>query len=142
MMTKTEENTTIDWDLLKTWVNHLEKVKEENFDMNFYRKGVEPYREIHCDSVGCVIGHMVKFATKPVPILDGGIIYFDGFAQSELGISRSMPLWHYLFGSEWSEIDNTIQGAIDRINYACEQRMQPSSKNWFKLCPWMSSAFP
>ena len=129
-------STKIDWNLLKTWAEHLAKVKEEDFDMSVYRSGPNPYLEIQCDSPGCVIGHMVRFATKPVPRIDGNIIYFDGFAETELGINRRMPLWNYLFASEWKAHDNTIEGAINRINFAWADQTDPSSKYWNQLCPW------
>lgn len=45
------------------------------------------------------------------------------------GFETHHRVWEWLFAPEWGEVDNTIQGAIGRINYLTHNRSLPEQWN-------------
>jgi hypothetical protein len=84
------------------------------FDMGSFRTGgsLEP----ECDSIGCMIGHLTAIDAKNIRenylFSDGGIKFGQwSYYYFELKNYE----WDYLFSTNWGQVDNTPQGAIERM---------------------------
>lgn len=125
----------VNWDNLIKLRDFLIANPDIGLDMSYFSDSDEPsenWEEMielinSCDTVGCVIGNAPK-AGFPVVESD---LYFDmseyrvswfKYCERVFGIKDSSALWVYLFDGEWETIDNTVQGAIGRINDALDNR--------------------
>lgn len=126
----------INWDRLEQWIPLLEQIHEDSFTMAYYRSVWSDTGDAICRTSGCILGHMTAYAQNPIPKGDYNNINFEQFSGTELGIVFGTYLWEYLFAERWQKVDNTLQGAIDRIKYACSNRMDPMSDLWKTLCPF------
>jgi hypothetical protein len=93
--------------------NWAEKnIKQEMFDMDQFRDGgsFEP----QCDAVGCMVGHLT--AIDSVNVIEnyrGNYIYFQRWSKDYFELT--LDEWRYLFAGEWTIVDNTLEGAIERM---------------------------
>ena len=65
-----------------------------------------------CGTVACVLGHGPSIVTPGLPgehWVDYGIRVF--------GIDDDEPEWEWLFSADWDDFDNTLKGAVKRIDY-------------------------
>jgi len=66
-----------------------------------------------CGSVMCSLG----YAALCFPRIAGMHDKWNEFCNDVFGIVSGDIEWEFLFGTEWTYIDNTITGAADRIIY-------------------------
>lgn len=97
---------------------YIEKTPQERFDMRNYRNNGNP--TFDCGAVGCIIGHCVVLSDhKDVPKDSSSNINFAGWLKQFTSIDPDnpdhYPHYCYLFADLWFYIDNTPQGASDRI---------------------------
>jgi hypothetical protein len=89
-------------------------IEPRMFDMICYRTGDEQNPE--CDSVGCMVGHLTTIDAENVMenYLNGyGRINFGQWSTDYFEVNHYE--WDYLFNENWAEVDNTLEGAIDRM---------------------------
>ena len=90
-----------------------------------------------CGSVGCGLGWapFVK-GLEPIEERDyhprtSGDDVFGGHLNFEAYSTRLFKLtdaeWDFLFTNEWSEFDDTVEGAVDRIKYLIKYDMDSLS---------------
>ena len=98
--------------ILRNWLA-AGNIKQEQFDMEFYRSGevnLEFLNKKNCGTLGCVLGwcpFIPKFSKYRATS-------FRYLADELFNVSSSV--WSFLFGSEWADHDNTLEGAIARID--------------------------
>lgn len=108
---------------LKELVDYLKTVNEDNFDMEYYARNenyldsprktiINHYNE--CGTVACVAGHAAMLNINDFKSKDYNISYwFNNFYDID---DIYLDLW--ITSSIWLNYDNTLKGAIRRINYA------------------------
>jgi hypothetical protein len=89
-------------------------INPQQFDMERFRSGNRGNPE--CDSIGCMVGHLTAIDAKNI---------MENYITSDIGIkfakwSRDYfevegYKWNYLFSPAWTEVDNTLSGAIARM---------------------------
>lgn len=106
-----------------TRIKHfLPTIDPKKFNMKRFRPH-EMDKSIECKTVGCVIGHAVVLDKENVyknyinPITGG--IKFTTWMEDFLDL-KDYRLFKFLFSGEWENYDNTIKGAIKRIDYILE----------------------
>lgn len=105
--------------------DHLDNLPPDyaHFDMMEFvdtHSLVEPYPEgvpevLHnCGTVACAVGHAtVVPGLEPLPDE-----HWDAYTNRLFGLDREMDAFNYMFGSQWTNVDNTPTGAAARIrNY-------------------------
>lgn len=101
---------------LQRMVDHLCTISDNQFDMRGYRLNGDKASP-ECNSVGCVIGHCTVLDSENVKQnylnSDTGIIKFTDWSYDFTGLHGY--LWDFCFGGAWVDTDNTIEGAIKRI---------------------------
>ncbi len=118
--------------------DHIENnVKQSDFNMHNFRmdrdgRTKDFISSSQCGSVGCILGHM-PFINNPafctiyqdwkipnirnhdfgdrLPTLD-----FLAYSERVLKIASNEAVWDYLFSGDWAVIDNTVEGAVFRLN--------------------------
>lgn len=114
--------------------NIIKNVTQEHFDMKRFTNVMAENCE--CGSQGCIIGHSIQLdfenfiKHKKETFLQRGIskwtvnrIYYEWSLKFlEIDKKKNEKLWDYLFSEDWSKYDNTIEGAIKRINYVIENK--------------------
>ena len=140
----------IRWDRLAKWPAYLREIDPLKFNMGIFRSGSHETKI--CNSSGCVLGHMTKYAEEALPMYETsflidsesdwrkpGAINFDEFALVELGIDQGSDLWTFLFSGGWDKSEGNpgshLDDAIERIEKALEHqdRLQ-DDPFWDKLC--------
>lgn len=106
---------------------------DRGFNMESYSKGswlAESPKEI-CGSVACMAGYAVLHAPeelinscRPDQLFD-----YDEFTEEFFDINIGSPLYNWLFSPAWAETDNTVEGAVRRMEYTIEHGGTP---DWFE----------
>ena len=122
---------------LQRIIDMLRTIDETKFDMQHYKNvygmadelGISAdeavrlsiMEEIECNSPACVIGHAIRL---DIPLMQS-IMSKDKYASSTFiyskwseeftGLNYFEKDWDWCFASKWKRIDNTIAGAISRI---------------------------
>lgn len=77
-----------------------------------------------CGTVGCVIGHAPYFGIRKHRDENwteySCRVFFNANSLSQVGSE-----WYFLFGAQWSTYHNTIEDAIERIEYFMENGVPP-----------------
>ncbi len=108
--------------------DYIRTVPQSQFDMSVFRQGAEVTHE--CQSVACVIGHCTILDKNPLPIdKDVDLIDFEQWSISFTGLQTYDIQWSWCFHSEWCLIDNTPQGACDRIEWLLKQGLP---EDWYE----------
>ena len=90
-----------------------------------------------CNTAGCGLG-WAPFVVPPKPehfTGDGSqndpiCVLYESYAEDEFGVSRWSEAFNFLFGSDWTELDNTRQGVAFRIHdYITDQTFFNLSKD-------------
>lgn len=98
---------------LQRMADHIRTIPQEMFGMGDYRTGDRTTAE--CDSVGCILGHCTVLETGEFPRFTSGSIDFTAWEESFTGTSDDE--WNWCFSDNWSETDNTPEGAALRIEW-------------------------
>lgn len=130
-------NLTLYKKRLLALADHIDKLPQKLFHMQWYRDYNGTYRETleYCDTLGCILGHATTVLRKQfkvkIPLLpySGGRIDFDSLS-SRFGFHIGSPGWKYLFDSLWYNTDNTPTGAAQRIRWVVEHDGIPD--NWWE----------
>jgi hypothetical protein len=96
--------------------------------------GYDPEREGHmCGSLGCVVGHAPSY----IPLVEEDIICdfvrmvpcinYSGYSRRVFGVFEDD--WAWLFSSSWGEVDDTVEGAAQRIEMLLDIGCAPE---WFE----------
>jgi hypothetical protein len=109
--------------------DYLRGPLKAKFDMEVFCEGQERC-STECGSVGCVIGQATYAIEPKMPSED----YIE-YSERVFGLSRWTPGWEWCFSGHWAgdreekqpPVDNTPEGAADRINYYLEYGLP---KNW------------
>lgn len=115
-------------DNLKRMADYIITIPQKKFNMRFFRRG--NIKNIECNSVGCVIGHCTILDSENILINYRDIfneIDFIGWSYKFTGLNRYE--WHWCFASDWINIDNTPEGASQRIMYLIENGLPD---NWIE----------
>jgi len=100
---------------LRLMAAHLLTIPAEMFDMLNFRRGCKT-TTAKCGSVGCAIGHCIILDTKPIPRhKKTGNIKFEEWSEEFTGLAFESPEWQFCFSVLWVTVDNTPQGASNRI---------------------------
>lgn len=86
----------------------------DKFDMWWYTRNGEQPQETDCGTVACAAGHGPAAGIEPLP---GE--YWVTYTQRVFSASP------WMFASDWSRHDNTVEGAAKRIIYALRNRILP-----------------
>lgn len=117
---------------LKLLANYLAilapQKSKDTFDMtdfatNSHGDPVSPLNVNSCGTVRCALGHApaigAEFAPLPSetewPTYSKRVFGMNGFKDSDSRLE-----FEFMFGDLWSEVDNTIEEAIQRIRYYLE----------------------
>lgn len=98
---------------LQRMADHIRTIPQEMFGMSDYRTGDRHTAE--CDSVGCVLGHCTVLETGELPRYLNRSIDFIAWEESFTGTTQEE--WEWCFSDNWSETDNTPEGAALRIEW-------------------------
>lgn len=84
-------------------------VDYDSFDMATFHR--PKWGDSECGTVACALGH------GPMAGI-GEVLWFDWdlYAWDHFGIDRGMA-WIWLFGLQWTSVDNTPHGAAARIEW-------------------------
>lgn len=87
------------------------------FDMSLFNdeQDLEPEERTRCGSVGCAIGHGPEAGLEK----HLGEDWLE-YSERVFGLTPGEPAWHWCFDCEWSQSDNTPQGAAKRILWLLE----------------------
>lgn len=122
--------------ILKDWLeNNKESIK---FDMRYYRKRptgnyLYPcnfYSKTNCGTVGCLLGHAPLIEGlepdedlfKKVNFDEDKFLSWKEYSLRVFNIKDQTRIWHFLFSSYWFEFNNTVEGAIDRLNFVINNK--------------------
>ena len=100
---------------LRLMAEYIATVSPGLFDMLHFRKGDRTTAK--CGSVGCVLGHCTVLDPKPelITLYDNGRINFKMWSEEFTGLAFESPEWKFCFSPWWELVDNTPQGASNRI---------------------------
>jgi len=95
----------------------------EHFDMDHYYVGAHYVQRqrmpqqagqppASCGAVACVLGHATSIVEPAKGDKD-----WDSYGERVFGLRFCDIEWEWLFSSEWSEYDNSLEGAVFRIDY-------------------------
>jgi len=130
--------TITDWQRsnLQKLVAYLKTGKSPiGFDMNMFLsdpyddEGANATIKHNCGSIGCLVGHGPQAGIKPHNY-EG----WDSYAQRVFGsenfpTSKAYPIWDWLFDTYWSDVDNTPEGGIARVEYALAHGIPSNYEN-------------
>ena len=97
--------------ILRNWLA-AGNITQKQFDMELYRSGednLEFLNKKNCGTVGCVVGwcpFIPEFSNYRATS-------FSLLAKELFNVSTHV--WSFLFSGEWVDCDNTIEGAIARL---------------------------
>jgi len=117
-------------DNLRKMAEYIRTIPENLFDMQIFRAPGN-YKEVECNSVGCVIGHCTHLDADNVlrnyTRFHDDSIRFHKWAEdfTEMGMYSASFQW--CFDSEWADVDNTPEGAARRIEWLIDKGLP---KNW------------
>lgn len=74
-----------------------------------------------CGSVACAIGH-APLLFRPLP----GELWIS-YSDRVFNLATMSDEWKWLFAAEWSNTDNTLEGAAKRIHYLLDHGLPD---NW------------
>ena len=100
----------------------------DHFRMDLYSTlGYSPSEvEAHCGTVGCALGHapLVEGLPNAHKYLSWSHYVFDVF-----GLTWTSGEWHWCFAPSWYNLDNTPQGAAQRIYCLVNQGLPDNWKS-------------
>lgn len=115
----------INYENLKKAKELLKTIPEDRFDMKHYtNKNSNTVSQVQntCNSVCCVIGHCVVLDDYDNLIkYEDDIFNYHLWGKSFFGIKKGY-LWDFLFSGNWFNTDNTVKGAIKRIDYVLNNK--------------------
>lgn len=105
--------------------NYLEQLPEgyEQFEMSHFTSTYNDLEEFDtssgfiCGTSGCAVGHAPFISGVSKPLKDEGWSDYSDritFSVDRLYYQHEV-VWEFMFGSFWSNVDNTPQGAARRI---------------------------
>lgn len=95
-------------------IDYLSKIDDNQFDMNQWEKKNE------CGTVRCVVGYLpVIFPEKAPDFINHSLIAvskyrYNSMSEEILG-DFDFDTWAYMFSHVWARLDNTVAGAIERM---------------------------
>lgn len=101
------------------------------FDMDVFRNYYERCNNAYgheCMTVGCVLGWGVEaFSLDELKeaeayVSESDEVCFWTFGSNVLGLDEDDEVWTFLFSSDWKPIDNTLEGAIERLNHVLSDK--------------------
>lgn len=121
---------------------YLQKISDSNFNMATYNVKIlngylEPSRLFVCNSPACVIGHCININLKLAKELLDEIGVYDQQLYTQwstrfTGINSKEATWHFLFSGIWKDRNNTVKGAIERLNAVINRKMhEHKDYGWF-----------
>lgn len=116
-------------DNLKRMVEHLKTIKDDQLDMATYNRRAKHITvssfivsNFECATAGCVIGHSVRLDTELMKkvITDAGNFsgiprLYTAWSEEFTGLIYDSIRWQWCFSGGWKQYDNTVKGAISRI---------------------------
>lgn len=122
-------------------IEHMKTVNADQFDMTVFNDGSDYDFDFNeCNSAGCIIGHCAVidkkrfFEISQETQLNGPYhnwsIEFFGIGNKDMHTAE----WLWLFGQAWNETDNTLKGAIARMQYVYDNGFPEFNTNntWSK----------
>lgn len=103
----------------------LKTLSPKDFDMGLYQTAD---KNTQCGSLGCVIGHVARVVgvTPEFKNFYGGIEYAS-WALNFFGVSMDSNEGRWAFNNLWRDTDNTIAGAMARIQYLIKHGEAPEN---------------
>jgi hypothetical protein len=120
----------MNFDNLKKLAEFVSTIPQEKFNMSILRDVNAGFSNKHCNSVGCIVGHMTSIIPEDQIIyyLSTDSINFFATARNWLDIQEKQSTALFLFSHVWGETDNTVTGAVNRIKYLLKYKQLPD--NW------------
>lgn len=117
----------INYENLKKAKELLKNIPEDRFSMGVFNSNNPEELEgvlNPCSSVCCVVGHCVALDTEINLKKYSWTYSFDygNWSYSFFGFEYDSDLWNFLFSEIWVYVDNTLKGAIKRIDYVLNNR--------------------
>jgi hypothetical protein len=82
-----------------------------------------------CGTSACVLGHAAMCGIPEICATDDDV-YWNDYGLRVFGIGpSSCAVADYIFHSDWARIDDTLEGAIDRITYVIDSNGKVPN-NW------------
>ena len=76
-----------------------------------------------CGTAACAVGHGPRAGIRPKPRE-----WWSNYSERFSGFEEHSPKWEWMFGSDWSEVDNTVHGAAKRIIYLLEMGLPENAE--------------
>lgn len=108
---------------LQRMIDHLRTLPQNSFCMGAYRKNNE-YSNTECNTIGCIIGHCTVLDSDNIKnnyLYDNGYVKFLDWSYDFTGLDKY--LWGFCFHSKWGIVDNTIEGAIKRLELVVNDKV-------------------
>lgn len=117
---------------LQKMADYIKTIELKDFSMINYRLGSMESKYIHCNSVGCIIGHCTTLDEKNIKenYILNNLICFREWSRDFTGLKVHSDRWEWCFGSKWTYVDDTPLGASKRIEYLINHGL-PS--NWVEI---------
>lgn len=119
---------------LQRMVEHLKTIPQSAFDIENYRTPNiwEDLEFTHkCNTIGCIVGHCTELDTpenikKFANTYDSEAGKFLKWSKHFTGFGLETG-WEYCFSGHWESIDNTVLGAIARLQHFIDNGLP---ENW------------
>lgn len=114
--------------LLKLADHLLNKPLKAEFDMGLFCPIAlaDSNKSVNiCGTVGCALGHTTYIIEEK-----SGHETWDAYSERLFGLSKADEEWSWCFGSLWTSVDNSPQGAAYRIRYMLGTGGIPQLQNW------------
>ena len=121
----------INWDKFKAILEFAKTIPEHKLDMAVFREAGMSTHNPECNTVGCIIGHSTVLdpkLAKECTHSSEGIefpIWFMRYAEYDSS-DNDNALWDWCFHGDWATIDNTVEGAVKRMQYAYDNKAVPA----------------
>ncbi len=106
---------------LKLLAKGLKTLDQDQFDMDCYVNS--------CGTVRCVVGWATTFkGLEPIDddyYLNGTRFSYNRYSKRLFEVYHNQ--WEWCFGGCWASVDNTVEGAIKRINYLIDNDGAPEN---------------
>lgn len=131
-------------------------ITQKEFDMSFFRREGrisrieidEILEKPKCGTVGCMLGWSPTIkGLKPVgsnsymlKFVNEDVFDFEAYVIKFFGIKQDSDLWDYLFSTDWALCDNTLEGALIRLDNVIEGLIDLDNENYTRCIEYYPPA--
>lgn len=108
--------------IMYNWLLDNQNKVKKSFNMNYFRKDYNDWKNHECNSVGCMLGWGVgAFPFKDIPLDTDGDIFFSFFSKEILGVVFESEVGRFLFAGEWTNTQyDSFNHAMERLKWVID----------------------